>query len=223
LIAKIQHFAFGKNSYSTTYINIKNKDEYHMNLSIDNLIQYYFLIVGIVTVILGIFLVCGKKIMISRIMLSSFPFINFIIIMIIDIIRYPFSLKITIIYGFTIIVLLILVLKFTKGKYVVNNVNYDVFIKEMQTYFIKNNIEYDEVNGEFTFQKNRNRKIKIRSSSSNTIEVDLKEVRNDRLYYDIKDAMRKSLKNIKDTYYSWDSIIILIVGIIAIIVAVLWL
>ncbi|SHK19011.1 hypothetical protein [Paramaledivibacter caminithermalis] len=194
-----------------------------MNLSIDNLIQYYFLIVGIVTVILGIFLVCGKKIMISRIMLSSFPFINFIIIMIIDIIRYPFSLKITIIYGFTIIVLLILVLKFTKGKYVVNNVNYDVFIKEMQTYFIKNNIEYDEVNGEFTFQKNRNRKIKIRSSSSNTIEVDLKEVRNDRLYYDIKDAMRKSLKNIKDTYYSWDSIIILIVGIIAIIVAVLWL
>lgn len=182
---------------------------------IDNLNIYFLMFFSINIIALGIVLVAGKKMMLSKVIMPTCIIINTTTMMIKDMsIRSLVRNEFILLYVCFFIFAFIMIAKYCMGIYAIINMDYETLEVEIRKKFDENNIENKVIDDSIIFYKDGEKRIKINECFKNSLEIDFRTLRKDKvLYYQMKEWTVQILKGIKSKYYSYDSFIILPIGV----------
>lgn len=183
-----------------------------MEYFIKNLDLFILLFFSLFCIGFGIILLTKKKIMCSNIILQVLILSILLAIPIKNICSGNFEIFEVILY----IILLTFVVMITKkcdvSRYTIMNMKYDTYVNE----FIKEwNDDLENKISRGICIKDRDLERDLKRISTNSIEIDLRAYKNDNLlYYEIKNVARKVPYKHDTRYLSYDSIILLVLGLL---------
>ena len=178
-----------------------------MEYIIENLDLYIFIFFSLFCIGFGIMSLTKRKIiwsnLILQVVLMSVVFVNPIK----KIIGRNFEILEVILYIGLLIFGVIIIRKNVIGKYTINNMKYDIFVKEFLEEWNKTcrDIYNAEKNIDQIFKKIR----------TNIIEIDLRTYKNENvLCYEIKNTAREVLDKHNTRYFSFNSIFYIVIGLL---------
>lgn len=188
------------------------------------LISYYFWVLGIICILLGIYICCGKALVFPKYILSVFNMINssvlyiFIIKMIIEHYEYISVMKYILIVGIYSIMICCFILQIQKrkGMYYIINAHYESF-KEVYIRRIKE-LDYIVIDEKtMSIDTHSNRSIKCYNNILNEIIYDISDYKGLEEFNTLVDVIKDLRCNIKGYWFSILAISQIIIGIVSII------
>ncbi|SNS85431.1 hypothetical protein SAMN05446037_102424 [Anaerovirgula multivorans] len=173
---------------------------------------FSYMLVGAIFILIGLILLTRKKFMVSKMYdasLITLIWISGIRFRAIDSMSY---------YHYIISIGMIIFFWVTfRGKYTLYNVNKEMVSAALTSILKEKNIAYKKIDDSFVLEDNDNKSISY-NQSLNTVEIDLKHIKNLPFYEEIKQGLINKIKEIDKRLFPFIGIGHVLFGIVVIVV-----
>ncbi len=169
---------------------------------------------GVLLILYGLILLTRKKFMVRREYDGVFVFFIATLHPTISLIEMGYGLQVLFICILPVTVIIILL---ARGRFTITNVNEQMVSSILTDILIEKNISYEKEKNSVVLKDYDNKRITY-PQTLNSVELNLKDIRNLSIYEDVKIELRSRIKEVKSTVFPSTGVFFLGLGIIIMVV-----